>query len=139
MRARLVLGVDVIEGPYDKISSWTRAHEHVLKSLELEGSREKIAEQILEAAERMLNIPQEVVTDLYYADRLGRGRCHVTQGETLPDFCGVEKAKTDYWLIHFDDADRDDEIFTDEQTALRAFERHRVGWNCQLFKKLSGD
>ncbi len=39
-----------------------------------------------------------------------------------------------YWLIHFEDADIDVEIFTSEESARKRYEMCQVAWSCQLFK-----
>ncbi len=38
-----------------------------------------------------------------------------------------------YWLIYFEDSERDVEVYTDEAIAMRVFEERSLNWNCILF------
>jgi hypothetical protein len=42
-----------------------------------------------------------------------------------------------YWVIKFEDADRRDEVFTDEDIARRVYEQCLINWNCTLFAQAS--
>lgn len=41
-----------------------------------------------------------------------------------------------YWLIWFEDCDRQSEFFTDEQAARLALEKYRLNWAAHLFKQV---
>lgn len=48
-------------------------------------------------------------------------------GKEVPDRLGC------YWLLWFDDAERDSEVFTDEAAARRRFQECSLSWHCKLF------
>ena len=48
-----------------------------------------------------------------------------------------QDARPTYWLINFDDADRPNEVFTDEQSARETLAANQAGWNCTLFVEAS--
>jgi hypothetical protein len=42
-----------------------------------------------------------------------------------------------YWLIHFEDADRQQEVFTSEEPARLRYAAASESWNCTLFKSVT--
>jgi hypothetical protein len=42
-----------------------------------------------------------------------------------------------YWLIHFEDADRQPEVFTSEEPARLRYAAASESWNCTLFKSVT--
>lgn len=42
-----------------------------------------------------------------------------------------------YWIIQFEDADRDIEVFTDEISARKRYAQCQLSWNCRLFKQIT--
>jgi hypothetical protein len=50
------------------------------------------------------------------------------------ELLGVRAPEDDWWLIHYDDADRPPEVIQGEAVARAAFAQRCVAWNCQLFR-----
>lgn len=44
-----------------------------------------------------------------------------------------------YWLIYYEDDEREAEIYTDEDTALTMFDLRSMNWNCTLFKSVKSN
>ena len=63
------------------------------------------------------------------------------QGTPKPEIVVVENEvappKVEYWLILFEDADRDPEIYTDGAIAQKRFSDLSLNWACMLFKQWS--